>query len=543
MSSLAKRMRSKMRGKAERLANASSAKVDASSYKQVEPETSGVKTGMRPVSRRQFKRGGKVAGAACAPRADRKPRKNGGAAPATPDNIINRDVKEANQKREGKKHVGGMNKGGRAARADGGRNDESKPSLRLIRTHTDEDGRQAKVYKDRDWGEYRVKFFRANGSPLGGDSDHHTDDVDDAHSTAKAELKRKGWRRGGKATHGDAPKDKAIVKKAVHKHEARLHPGKKPTKLATGGQPDDSPEGQMERDEGKGSNPRYGKEAVDKAIASSNRSGRRISGSEAKKIHALLRGRSDDGYKRGGKAGGGYAFGGMPEDMPEEMSEIGSLQRRKEAEKRRRAMQISDRLRRVAREEPEEDMMPRRMRRRPMMPPDMDMDEQRPFKKGGKAEALDGTMQGTRPKGGRMARKSGGRAKGKTHVNVIVNTAPRPPVGAPPPMGPPAGMAPPPPMAPPPGMGGPPPMGMPPPGLGAMRPPMGPPGMPPGAGMPPMPRKRGGRTNGSESAHKYPIDRPGRVGHRTYRSAADMDAGSAGGLGKLEKVEIQKHKR
>lgn len=38
--------------------------------------------------------------------------------------------------------------------------------------------------------------------------------------------------------------------------------------------------------------PRYCATAVEKAIASSNRSGRRISKREAKLIHALLRGRS-----------------------------------------------------------------------------------------------------------------------------------------------------------------------------------------------------------------------------------------------------------
>lgn len=35
---------------------------------------------------------------------------------------------------------------------------------------------------------------------------------------------------------------------------------------------------------------RYNREAVDQAIASSNRAGRRIGGREAKKIHALLKG-------------------------------------------------------------------------------------------------------------------------------------------------------------------------------------------------------------------------------------------------------------
>ena len=35
--------------------------------------------------------------------------------------------------------------------------------------------------------------------------------------------------------HEDVKMDKAMVKKAVHKHEAGMHPGKPKTKLAKGG--------------------------------------------------------------------------------------------------------------------------------------------------------------------------------------------------------------------------------------------------------------------------------------------------------------------
>ena len=35
--------------------------------------------------------------------------------------------------------------------------------------------------------------------------------------------------------HSDAKMDKAMVKKAVHKHEEKMHPGKPKTKLAKGG--------------------------------------------------------------------------------------------------------------------------------------------------------------------------------------------------------------------------------------------------------------------------------------------------------------------
>jgi hypothetical protein len=35
--------------------------------------------------------------------------------------------------------------------------------------------------------------------------------------------------------HADAKMDKAVVKKALHAHEEKMHPGKPKTKLAKGG--------------------------------------------------------------------------------------------------------------------------------------------------------------------------------------------------------------------------------------------------------------------------------------------------------------------
>ena len=76
-------------------------------------------TGMRPVSPRQYKSGGKVAGAHAKKRADRKARKEGGRAMSV-DGFINRDDKMANDERKGVKHVGGMKRGGRAHKAMAG---------------------------------------------------------------------------------------------------------------------------------------------------------------------------------------------------------------------------------------------------------------------------------------------------------------------------------------------------------------------------------------------------------------------------------------
>src|SRR6202453_304310 len=110
MSEMAKEARAKARDKAERLTRSSTGDVDASGWREPLGELGTVQTGPRPVSRQNFKSGGKVAGLAGAMRADRKPRKAGGRTFA--DALINRDVKEANEYTEGQKHGGGMARGG-----------------------------------------------------------------------------------------------------------------------------------------------------------------------------------------------------------------------------------------------------------------------------------------------------------------------------------------------------------------------------------------------------------------------------------------------
>ena len=71
-----------------------------------------------------------------------------------------------------------------------------KPSLRLVKTHTGPKGHVAKVYKDRDYGEHRVKFFSPEGKHYP-EGDYHTDDVGDAHDTAQGQLNR--YKKGGMA--------------------------------------------------------------------------------------------------------------------------------------------------------------------------------------------------------------------------------------------------------------------------------------------------------------------------------------------------------
>lgn len=59
-------------------------------------------------------------------------------------------------------------------------------SMKLVKTHVNGD-KQAKVYKDSEWGEYRVKHY--TGGKHHSDADYHTSDADDAHGTAQQWLK------------------------------------------------------------------------------------------------------------------------------------------------------------------------------------------------------------------------------------------------------------------------------------------------------------------------------------------------------------------
>lgn len=110
---------------------------------------------------------------------------------------------------------------------------------------------------------------------------------------------------------------------------------------------------------------------------------------------------------------------------------------------------------------------------------------------------------GTRPVAGRLARKGGGRTKGKTNVNIIITQ----PGGAGPSMPPPGAMPPP--------VGGP-------VGLHQGAPPPAPMGPPAGGPPPMMARKSGGRT----------------MEHKAVKPGAyPIESGGGGGLGRLEKAK------
>jgi len=200
MPALAKTARKMMRDKLSRMLKDNNGPVDASGYVVPDELNTEAKTGARPISRRQFKRGGKVVnnaeGKETRKHAGRKPRKSGGGAGLTAHGLINRDVRAANESREGKKHKGAFACGGNPKAKGGSTYGDSTP-LRLVKSHSGPDGHTAKVYKDQDWGEYRVKHYDENGKYMP-KLDYHTDDREEAHDQAKYAVD-KGFKSGGRA--------------------------------------------------------------------------------------------------------------------------------------------------------------------------------------------------------------------------------------------------------------------------------------------------------------------------------------------------------
>lgn len=215
----AKSLREAMKAKAKRLAGASSEKVDSSDFTPAEPLNTEAKTGMRPISRRAFKAGGKVEGAENERRADRAPRgfqeKVG---------LANTNQKDANEEREGKKHVGGLKTGGVAKKDGGGTMYKQKLPAGTVYGER-KDGMSkleaAKIqagldrFSDIDQGTTDAmrksggKVAKKNGGATGGsDSDPITSAGGD---TGGREARKKGGMVEGSAK--DMAEDKKLAKK------------------------------------------------------------------------------------------------------------------------------------------------------------------------------------------------------------------------------------------------------------------------------------------------------------------------------------------
>lgn len=285
----AKKAREAMKSKAKRLASDRPLqKVDSSTFKPPEMLNADVKTGLRPVSRRAYKSGGKVDGSCGPMRADRKARKSGGKTEATAyaNAKVNRNVKDANEEREGIKHVGGMNRGG-SAYARGGMpikdhayHSKSDAELRYIIKDAGEAARAMRGHSPKSEGKYldqvndasTVLNYRKKGGSRVTSSDSDKDDTFKRGGRAKkynggpmaganrmmadasqragvpsamlgfsgvkrgalSPMRATGLKKGGKAD--DAAQDKALVKKAVRQHETAQHGGKhSELKLRRGG--------------------------------------------------------------------------------------------------------------------------------------------------------------------------------------------------------------------------------------------------------------------------------------------------------------------
>ena len=230
MSDLAKSSRNAMREKAVRLTSGEPhTKVDSSTWTPPEMENAGVKTGARPISKRQYKSGGKVHGGMAKKRSDRMARKSGGKAESadrskrylTPDNLLNRDVRMANDEREGMKHIGAFKKGGRIHKDDGGSIED------LIRQDQIEQG------------------MKGRGLPMRVPmpTPRPADKVQPYRGPKPTSNPNSGYKKGGMAAkHPDEKEDKALIKKMIKssamKRDEHCWGGEAKSKKADGGKID-----------------------------------------------------------------------------------------------------------------------------------------------------------------------------------------------------------------------------------------------------------------------------------------------------------------
>ena len=568
MSSLAKQAREAMKAKASRLTTADpKQKVDSSNWTPAEPLNTEVKTGMRPVSRRAFKSGGKVTGEKAKANLGKKARNSGGKA-ITANSLVNRNVKEANEERPGgKAHIGGYKKGGRLKRNSGGdaikdyldANPDSKPEsvplppprpknldapkpgkFKSPYDHTTQRAKRGGQIEDcgsskskkADGGateaakQMMAKAQKTAGVPAGGLYGAKFSPTMAGSMSPAGALGKRTMKKGG-AAHEDIKADKALIKKMV-KPSARTGKTMGGFLGQTGLSPlfgllnairgDDKKRGGKAMRKGRYSGggvfsgPGYpGKVpgVVGGRIAKQNGGG--MSQADMEAAYAM---RGPD------EAMQSIVHGGIPPHMAKAYGQSAmrdaDLQAMYDAAINRSLMQNG---RSQALNQAYNDAMSRSM--------------QEPsygaMMSGAVTEPEMAGVDMPRRHGGRAAHAKGGKAKGKgkTHINIMIAAGKpgmddmMPPGGPTPPPGMggrPGGIAPVP-MAPPPGEGpGAAPMPMPIP----MPMPMA--GGAPAGGPPPLGRKSGGRL--TKVAHSY----------------KDMEAGAGSGEGRLQKTDIAKFK-
>jgi hypothetical protein len=484
-----KTLRAAMKAKASRLASGSDAtKIGASDFTPAEALNADVKTGARPLTRRRFKSGGKVVGAANAQRADKKKRGN---SPISSDSFINRNVVEANEEREGKKHIGAFKKGGRAKHATDGKvpmPPKMPPDIRASRAL---EAANSKMQSQHQYGlNADIKAPAKETAPARDPS------IPTAAEEARMRAASEAQTAGNAAdARRQAEKDRfdAIGQKRGGKAEAKCWGGR--SKKAGGGMLEDSKKAMLIAADPHFKNAKVSVTPQPKPVQAPDDQ-KKAAGGRAKKfmggpmmqpggmmgakppvderVQIVDKNRMNFGS---GPSGSPYKKGGK---VPFEGSAKDEAQDTKLAKKYGMSM--------------------------------MAWEKSKQDKKHDEQESTAGLK-----KGGRAERKSGGRTKGKTNIKIVIATG----------KGQQDGMM---------------------PDNGGMPPKMPSPAMPvqtaPAAGMPPMAGAGAPAPQMPAGAPPMPagMDKmmPRKAGGRVYKSYKDMDAGSGSGLGRLEKTEIAK---
>jgi hypothetical protein len=482
-----------MRAKIHRLTNGESGNVDASDYGPEQVLNSEAKTGMRPISRRAYKKGGKVvavSGADAPQNAGKKQRS--GNKHLTVDALVNRNLKDANEDREGKKHIGGLKTGGRAKAFEGSAKDEMQDKKLAKKYGMSMESWEKSKMDDKHDSQQSMKGLKKGGRAhknLGGIL---KDVAAPAAAGALGGLsglashflgKKKGEKSSGPAVAGK--KEGGGLYANIHAKQERIANGSKERMRKVGSK--GAPTAEAFKQSARTAKAHGGFTALNGEMQTQEKVGGRVAKAYGGNLSSLEMNKGG----RAKRAAGGY------DQVPTPAESAESDRRMMDAEPRDEMDYMN--MRGNSPPKPMPKPKPKTPARR-MPPPTYQMPDRVPssdYKKGGRTE-----------------RKSGGRTKGKTDINIVIATGRGQQGGQPdmPPMpgpqGVPVQMPSPPPQA-----AAPMPMPMPMP-----MPPVG----GPGPGPAPMPRKAGGRT---------------------YRSYKDMDAGAGSGLGRAEKTEIQKHKK
>lgn len=475
MSELSRQARRAMRAKIHRITKGGSGKVDASDYGPEEVLDAGVKTGMRPISRRAFKKGGKVVaneGKEAVKHAGKKPRKSGNA-PLSINAIVNRNVKDANEDREGKKHIGGFKRGGKIKKEGGGPLSSMGGDLYGLKSNPNPN---------------RVTMLKKGGKAC----------KDGGGPVVRADSPPSQPVTGSKAAQQQAMME-AIAKRMQSKDPTNIPPPPPPADQIIPGR---RKSGGRAKFEGTAKDVREDKKLAKKHHMSM----KDWEASEMDRKHDKQR--SMKGLKTGGLAADGEIQGTRPTG--------GRLARKSGGGNWiAGAIKHPGSLRKALHVKEGHDIPAGKLEKA----------EHSSNPKLAKKARLAETLKRINKKSGGdvsgLELASGGRAKGKTNINIVIGTGPKPAM----------------PMAP----------GMPQPPAGGIPvavPPGAAPAAAPAAAAPapmPMPMPSPAMGGGLGGAGASPLGR--KRGGRTYRSYKDMDAGAGSGEGRLEKTEIQKHKK